>query len=128
MCHREAGKVRLDRTRAPLITAVPGFGMNVILHILPEEDDVRWDEEGWADTYLALARDLKIEVTSDLGGISVNVRVAFDDDVRGILSHAVNRINTANDQWIAERTKRARARDEAETWWREQSLDLVGAS
>jgi hypothetical protein len=128
MCHREAGKVKLDRTRAPLITAVPGFGMNVILHILPEEDDVRWDEEGWADTYLALARDLKIEVTSDLGGISVNVRVAFDDDVRGILSHAVNRINTANDQWIAERTKRARARDEAETWWREQSLDLVGAS
>ena len=120
--------MKLDRTRAPLITAVPGFGMNVILHILPEEDDVRWDEEGWADTYLALARDLKIEVTSDLGGISVNVRVAFDDDVRGILSHAVNRINTANDQWIAERTKRARARDEAETWWREQSLDLVGAS
>jgi hypothetical protein len=111
--------VKLDRTRDPVITAVPGFGMNVVLHILPEADDVRWDEEGWADTYLALASDLKIEVTSDSEGISVNVRIAFGEDVRQILDHAVTRIKSANDEWITERDKRAAARVEAETWWAE---------
>jgi hypothetical protein len=120
--------MKLDRTRAPVITAVPGFGMNAVLHILPEAEDVRWDEEGWADTYLALASDLKILVTSDLGGISVNVRVAFDDNVREILDHAVSRIKSANDQWIAERTKRAEARAEAEEWWSEQCVNGNGVS
>jgi len=114
--------VRLNRTAPPVITAVPGFGMNVVLHVLPEADDVRWDEEGWADTYLALVGDLKIEVTSDLGGISVNVRIAFDDNVREVLDGAVSRINAANNLWIAERKKRAEARAEAEKWWTEQSV------
>jgi hypothetical protein len=115
--------MKLDRTRAPAITAVPGFGMNVVLHILPEEEDVRWDEEGWADTYLGLAKDLKIGVTSDLEGISVNVRIAFDDEVQSVLNHAVSRIKAANDQWIAERNKRAEARTEAEKWWAEMQVD-----
>src|SRR5580658_8695648 len=99
MRHKDGGKMKLDRTRDPVITAVPGFGMNVVLHILPEAGDVRWDEEGWADTYLALASDLKIEVTSDSEGISVNVRIAFDEDVREVLDHAVSRIKSANDEW-----------------------------
>lgn len=103
---------------------MPGFGMNVVLHVLPEADDVRWDEEGWAETYLALAGDLKIEVTSDSEGISVNVRVAFDDDVRDVLDNAVNRIKAANDQWILERNRRAQARTEAEKWWAEESLNI----
>jgi hypothetical protein len=115
--------MKLDRSRAPHITAVPGFGMNVVLRILPEADDVRWDEEGWADTYLGLASDLKIEVTSDAEGISVNVRIAFDEDVRQTLNHAVNRIRAANDQWIAERTKRSEARAAAEQWWEDQRLE-----
>ena len=116
--------MRLNRKKAPEITAVPGFGMNVVLHVLPEADDVRWDEEGWAETYLALAGDLKIEVTSDSEGISVNVRVAFDDDVRDVLDNAVNRIKAANDQWILERNRRAQARTEAEKWWAEESLNI----
>lgn len=115
--------MKLDRTKAPVITSVPGFGMNVVLHILPEAEDVRWDEEGWADTYLALARDLKIEVASDAEGISVNVRIGFDDDVREVLSHAVGRIKSANDQWITERNRRAEARAEAEKWWADQQHD-----
>jgi hypothetical protein len=115
--------MKLDRTRAPVITAVPGFGLNVVLHILPELDDVRWDEEGWADTYLALGSDLKIEVTSDVQGISVNVRIPFDDDVREVLNHAVNRVRAANDQWIIERTKASRARAAAEQWWEEQRIE-----
>ena len=101
---------------------MPGFGMNVVLHILPEAGDVRWDEEGWAETYLALASDLKIEVTSDSEGISVNVRIAFEDHVRDVLDNAVNRIRAANDQWITERNRRAEARVEAENWWAEASL------
>ena len=119
--------MKLDRTRDPVITAVPGFGMNVVLHVLPEPGDVRWDEEGWADTYLALASDLKIEVTSDSEGISVNVRIAFDDDVRDVLNNAVNRIKAANDQWIAERNRRAQARAEAEKWWAEVRREAEAA-
>jgi hypothetical protein len=122
--------VKLDRSRDPVITAVPGFGMNVVLRILPEEDDARWDEEGWAETYLALAKGaggLAIEVKSDAEGISVNVRVAFDSDVRETLDQAVNRVHAANDQWIAERNKRAEARLEAEKWWREERLHGEGA-
>jgi hypothetical protein len=122
--------VKLDRTSPPVITSVPGFGLNVVLRILPEEHDARWDEEGWAETYLALARlagKHEIEVTSDAEGISVNVRVAFDEDVRETLDHAVNRIDAANDQWITERDKRAQARAEAEKWWSEEKdLDLDG--
>jgi hypothetical protein len=120
--------VKLDRTRDPVITAVPGFGMNVVLHILPEAGDVRWDEEGWADTYLALASDLKIEVTSDSEGISVNVRIAFDEDVREVLDHAVSRIKSANDEWITERDKRAAARVEAEKWWAELRREAEAAA
>jgi hypothetical protein len=116
--------VKLDRSKIPEITAVPGFGLNVVLHILPEEDDVRWDEEGWADTYLALAKDLKVEVSSDLGGISVNVRIPFDSDVRATLNHAVNRIKSANDHWMVERNKRAVARAEAVAWWTEQNAEV----
>lgn len=119
--------MKLDRTRDPVITAVPGFGMNVVLHVLPEPGDVRWDEEGWADTYLALASDLKIEVTSDSEGISVNVRIGFDDNVQEVLNHAVARIKAANDKWITERDKRAAARAEAEKWWAEVRREAEAA-
>ncbi len=116
--------MKLDRISPPVITSVPMFGMNVVLRILPEEHDARWDEEGWAETYLALARQAgkhAIEVGSDADGISVNVRVASDDDVRETLDTAVNRIHAANDQWITERDKRAEARAEVEKWWSEET-------
>lgn len=120
--------MKLDRATPPSITDVPGFGMDVVLHILPEENDVRWDEEGWAETYLALVSDRKIGVSSASDGITVNVRVGLDDDVRQVLEVAVSRIGHANDAWIAERRKRESARAEAEQWWSEQQLAVDRAS